>query len=187
MLRLQHADRLLLCTDGLTEMVEDNSIVEVLSRSESPTVACQSLLERALQAGGKDNVTVVVADYSLPIDTTTSHWRGLSARTCAEGAERPRRVYTHVEMPDRVAAIGVLSGPRPANNHHGGCSQRASAWWGVYGEVEHGSSLARLRSPPATIDDFQANERTQRARRIKILSRHPTEVVWVVKALDRVV
>ena len=72
MLRLQHADRLLLCTDGLTEMVEDQSIVEVLSRSESPTVACQSLLERALQAGGKDNVTVVVADYSLPLDTTAS-------------------------------------------------------------------------------------------------------------------
>ena len=72
MLRLQHADRLLLCTDGLTEMVEDQSIVEVLSRSESPTVACESLLERALQAGGKDNVTVVVADYSLPLDTTAS-------------------------------------------------------------------------------------------------------------------
>jgi protein phosphatase len=70
MLRLQHADRLLLCTDGLTEMVEDSSIAEVLRRSESPAIACQSLLERALQAGGKDNVTVVVADYSLPIDTT---------------------------------------------------------------------------------------------------------------------
>ena len=35
-----------------------------------PTVACQLLIDQALQAGGKDNVTVVVADYSLPIDTT---------------------------------------------------------------------------------------------------------------------
>jgi len=62
--RLADRDRLLLCTDGLSDMLDDNSITEVLRRIESPGDACRALVDRALAAGGKDNVTVVVAKYS---------------------------------------------------------------------------------------------------------------------------
>lgn len=53
-------DRFLLCTDGLTDMVEDKEIKNILSRAESPDAAVRHLTEKALQNGGTDNVTIVV-------------------------------------------------------------------------------------------------------------------------------
>jgi protein phosphatase len=63
---LEDNDCLLLCTDGLTEMVADEVIGEVLGSAEAVPAICQRLVDRALEAGGKDNVTVVVARYRLP-------------------------------------------------------------------------------------------------------------------------
>jgi protein phosphatase len=64
--RLADGDRLLLCTDGLTEMVEDAAIAAELQRAASSDQACRALVDLALQRGGKDNVTVVVATYHIP-------------------------------------------------------------------------------------------------------------------------
>jgi PPM family protein phosphatase len=64
--QLADGDRLLLCTDGLTEMVPDARIAEVLARTEPSQEACGALVDLALDAGGKDNVTVVLARYSIP-------------------------------------------------------------------------------------------------------------------------
>ncbi|MFZ5831164.1 MAG: PP2C family protein-serine/threonine phosphatase [Planctomycetota bacterium] len=66
-LELQHGDRLLLCTDGLSDKVSAESIAETLGSVPEPQMACARLIERALAAGGSDNVTVVVCDV-LP------HW-----------------------------------------------------------------------------------------------------------------
>jgi serine/threonine protein phosphatase PrpC len=65
-LKLTDADRLLLCTDGLTDMVDDEGIGRVLAGSESSEAACRRLVDLALDNGGKDNVTVVLARYSIP-------------------------------------------------------------------------------------------------------------------------
>jgi protein phosphatase len=64
-LRVADGDRLLLCTDGLTEMVEDARIAELLARHPAPEDACRALVAAALDGGGRDNVTVVVAAYSV--------------------------------------------------------------------------------------------------------------------------
>jgi protein phosphatase len=64
--RLEDGDRLLLCSDGLTEMVPDESIAKVLERARSSSEACRHLVEVALEEGGKDNVTVIVARYRIP-------------------------------------------------------------------------------------------------------------------------
>jgi protein phosphatase len=64
--RLADGDRLLLCTDGLTDMVEDATIAAELHRHAGSAEACQALLDLALQRGGKDNVTLVVAAYHIP-------------------------------------------------------------------------------------------------------------------------
>lgn len=61
--RLADGDRLLLCSDGLTDMVDDETIAHELGRGTSSEEACQTLVQLALDRGGKDNVTVIVATY----------------------------------------------------------------------------------------------------------------------------
>jgi protein phosphatase len=63
---LADEDQLLLCTDGLTEMVDATTIGAILRSSPSSNDACQRLVAVALQKGGKDNVTVVLARYRFP-------------------------------------------------------------------------------------------------------------------------
>jgi protein phosphatase len=65
-LTLADGDWLLLCTDGLTEMVPEAMIAEVLQRNTLAADACAALVELALDRGGRDNVTVVVARYRFP-------------------------------------------------------------------------------------------------------------------------
>lgn len=60
---LSEGDRLLLCSDGLSSMVEDNSIESVLTSESDPQGAADRLVEAANEAGGDDNITVVVIDF----------------------------------------------------------------------------------------------------------------------------
>ena len=62
--RLLSGDQLLLCTDGLTEMVDDDLIASVLHEARSAELACQGLIDLALGAGGSDNITVVLARFT---------------------------------------------------------------------------------------------------------------------------
>jgi serine/threonine protein phosphatase PrpC len=63
---LEDGDQLMLCTDGLTDMVDDSQIVEILLKGDTAQSACRKLLETALNNGGRDNITVIVARYSIP-------------------------------------------------------------------------------------------------------------------------
>jgi protein phosphatase len=65
-IHLADGDQVLICTDGLTDMVNDAAIAATLQEKESATKACLALVDLALQRGGMDNVTVVVARYSIP-------------------------------------------------------------------------------------------------------------------------
>ena len=60
---LENGDRVLLCSDGLTDLVDDDAIRLVLLHASTSEEACRVLVERALVAGGRDNVTAVVASY----------------------------------------------------------------------------------------------------------------------------
>ncbi|MFO0800661.1 MAG: protein phosphatase 2C domain-containing protein [Gemmataceae bacterium] len=62
---LADRDRILLCTDGLTDLVGEDDIADELGRVSAED-ACQALVGRALDRGGGDNVTVVVASYRFP-------------------------------------------------------------------------------------------------------------------------
>ena len=53
-------DQVLLCSDGLTRMVPESGIAQVISEAETPRQACDRLVEIANDNGGADNVTVVV-------------------------------------------------------------------------------------------------------------------------------
>ena len=65
-LRLADGDRLLLCSDGLNDMVDDSAITQILQKHDNPQQAAQTLLDAALARGGSDNVTVIVAPYQIP-------------------------------------------------------------------------------------------------------------------------
>jgi protein phosphatase len=64
-LRLADGDQVLLTTDGLTEMVSEATIAGVLARGKSAAEACSALIDLALEAGGKDNVTVALGRYRI--------------------------------------------------------------------------------------------------------------------------
>jgi protein phosphatase len=63
--QLADGDALLVCSDGLTDMVPEAEIAEILRRGAEPQTAAQSLVQAALEQGGRDNVTVVLAKYSV--------------------------------------------------------------------------------------------------------------------------
>jgi protein phosphatase len=61
---LEAGDTVLLCSDGLTEMVPEDAITQILELHPYPEEACPQLIARANEAGGKDNITVVIAHFS---------------------------------------------------------------------------------------------------------------------------
>jgi PPM family protein phosphatase len=60
---LESGDVLLLCTDGLNNMLDDGRIAEVLTAEGEPAAACERLVADANAAGGRDNVTAIVARF----------------------------------------------------------------------------------------------------------------------------
>ena len=62
MRELRGGDRYLLCSDGLSDFVRRDIIEEILVESPTPSAAADRLIEVALKASARDNVTVVVAD-----------------------------------------------------------------------------------------------------------------------------
>jgi serine/threonine protein phosphatase PrpC len=60
---LQPGDRLVLCCDGVWEMIHDEGIEEVLlAYPDNPQAACDEMVKQANTAGGEDNISVIVVD-----------------------------------------------------------------------------------------------------------------------------
>lgn len=72
-LALRAGDVVLLCTDGLTEMLRDDEIAEVLGTERSARAACERLVKLANDQGGRDNTTAIVTRYerAMAVDS----WR----------------------------------------------------------------------------------------------------------------
>ena len=128
-LDLVPGDRLLLCSDGLSGVVSDESMAEVL-RTSSPDEAVQRLVDLALRGGGPDNITCIVADAvdaaaedgavvagaasdgptnaapAPPVrDTDTSASRAATLRRATDDDD-PHRRARHIRR-RRAAVIGV--------------------------------------------------------------------------------
>lgn len=59
---LAPGDRLILCSDGLSGMLSEERIAQVLTNESDPQAAADRLIEDANEAGGEDNITVIVVD-----------------------------------------------------------------------------------------------------------------------------
>jgi len=81
-------DRLLLCSDGLSGMLEDGEIESIISGKTEPEESCRSLVDAANERGGMDNITVIVVHLGPEVEASTvadtvakqTWWRRLSGR-----------------------------------------------------------------------------------------------------------
>jgi protein phosphatase len=132
-LPLQPGDSVLVCSDGLTDLVQDAEILTVLQSAADAQSACQGLIKLALERGGHDNVTVqcmrvIEAVDSAPtiVDTFVETGRaGETAPTIVEtpalapatagptliGAPNPRVSPTMVDHGDRATPIAHFPHP----------------------------------------------------------------------------
>jgi len=64
--QLADDDRVLVCTNGLTDMVDEEEIGKVLKSDRLPDDQCRSLVDLAMASGGADDVTALIARYRIP-------------------------------------------------------------------------------------------------------------------------
>lgn len=81
-------DRVLLCSDGLTDEVRDQEIARILSGEADPQAAALALQDAALAAGGRDNVTVLVID-AIDLPPVREMRGGPATRNLEHGAGAP--------------------------------------------------------------------------------------------------
>lgn len=62
-LEIRPGDRVLLCTDGLNSMLDDATILATASSEPEPSALCKKLVDLANEAGGEDNITVIVMKW----------------------------------------------------------------------------------------------------------------------------
>jgi len=84
-LRLEDGDRVLLCSDGLSDLVDDGTLTRILEGATRSSDACERLVQQALDCGGRDNVTVIVAAYRIQDDA-------VSTMVAEKGAEADTQV-----------------------------------------------------------------------------------------------
>lgn len=133
-LPIEVGDRILLCSDGLTDMVPESRISEVLSEpSEDPEQPARRLLSEALEAGGTDNVTIVLIDvkkHEEPPPRRRSAPRGKTGGTREMQAVSPPpdfRRTARKEGDQGPSASAPRRRRRKARNKRGGVYRRALA------------------------------------------------------------
>jgi len=83
--RVRVGDRLLLCSDGLNDEIDDGQIAGVLSRTPDVEDAARQLIDVALAHGGRDNISVVVVDCTRD-DMAV---RSIDVGVCGDARWRP--------------------------------------------------------------------------------------------------
>jgi PPM family protein phosphatase len=103
-------DRYLICSDGLTDEIEDHVIARVLHTERDPTAAANQLVDLANAAGGRDNITVVL------VDVVDDGGRSKAAsEALGKDASRQSTATVVREPGDRVAARAGSVTPTPTH------------------------------------------------------------------------
>ncbi|MGH9023140.1 MAG: Stp1/IreP family PP2C-type Ser/Thr phosphatase [Acidimicrobiia bacterium] len=89
---LRHGDRLLICSDGLTTMVREPQIATLLGSQDDPQLAARALVAAANDAGGDDNITVVVIDFAGEGSSRQATARPIAAAGAGPSSHAPAPV-----------------------------------------------------------------------------------------------
>ncbi len=119
-LPIEAGDRVLLCSDGLSDMVPERRISEiVLASPDDPEGTSRSLLSAALEAGGNDNITVVVVDVKERAAPEEPAARG--ERRSEGTREMPAVAPTDPPSPSRRPPAGAA----PTSSRSDGAQRRS--------------------------------------------------------------
>ncbi|OUS97324.1 PP2C family serine/threonine-protein phosphatase [Rhodococcus sp. NCIMB 12038] len=146
-------DRLLLCTDGLTTLLDDATVQTILNEHPHPRDACRALIAAANAAGGNDNTTAIIiqrAAYEL----------GSQADQSAQADERntahpsPAKTGTLGPHPDDELTVGPrhpssISRPAPAHVDEFGTEQSGGATTSATNNLDDPPDP----QPPSSSDD----------------------------------
>ncbi len=75
--RVKRGDKYMLCSDGLTDMLSDDEIRDILLNSKTVRCCVETLIHRALAQGGRDNITVIVCRLGSKIRWERKQKRGV--------------------------------------------------------------------------------------------------------------
>ncbi len=136
----QAGDRYLLCSDGLSGVVSDETLRDTLASIEDPEAVTRQLIDLALHGGGPDNITCIVADV---VDTATSRVPPTGTPVMAGAAANVNdpRLSTDGAVPgSQGSPFGVIE--EHLENHFGG----------PYGD--HGQPSMTAPQPMVAVDDL---------------------------------
>jgi protein phosphatase len=172
-LDLQPGDRIVLNSDGLSSMISDEAIAGPLREETDPQVASERLVELANQAGGEDNVTVVIVDVTdqkRPAAATAVRRSPVSAERPAP----PAQAVAKRTWPKKLALTLLIVALLAAGGFFAGNAYLNSQWYialnddnvvtifnGVDGEVlgYSLSSVSEVSDPPIAAADLPESER----------------------------
>src|SRR5271166_4908798 len=107
----QAGDRYLLCSDGLSGVVSDETLRETLATIDDPEAVTRQLIELALHGGGPDNITCIVADV---VDTATSRLPATGTPVMAGAAASVSDPRLSTDGTGPVSPFGVVDEIDPA-------------------------------------------------------------------------
>lgn len=90
-LTLCQADKILICSDGLSGKLSTDKIAEILNNAEDFPSACQNLIGLANQLGGEDNITVVLAEFT-GVGVTEPTPDSVDPQTLARSPDTPTEI-----------------------------------------------------------------------------------------------
>lgn len=125
--QLRRGDTLVLCTDGLSGLVSRDEITEVMHEIPDLVLACRELIDRANEAGGPDNITVVAAQFDGEglIERTDSDVVGHTVyQLPGQPATGPDFTELDAEMGIRTSEVPRVIMPPATRHEHSGPSNR---------------------------------------------------------------
>jgi PPM family protein phosphatase len=119
-LPIHSGDRLLLCTDGLTGMIGEKRIQDILEAQRDPQAASNQLVEEANRAGGDDNITVIVLEFGAAEEAAAKRTEAL-ASVDGDGSETasPSSAGTETAAGARPAGVDVTGFMTPVDGGRG--------------------------------------------------------------------